>query len=137
MMRDAADEPGDCFGIEAVVLGHGAACQRELADPQRVEAMRRKPGVEQGPKRLALVTAAGLEPDRCGGEAGQPPDQRRAPGAVVGKAQPFADRPESDIELRLGNIDTGKDVPGGTLIVNHLRSLPCACGVQSPRNRAG
>ena len=102
---------------------------RELADPQGVEAMSGKPGIEQGCERFTLVTAAGLQPDRFGLQPGQPPDQRRAPDAVVGKAQPFARRPEADIELGLGDIDTGKDSMRYVSFVRHLRSLPCACGV--------
>ena len=36
------------------------------------------------------------------------PDQRRAPGAVVGNAQPFARGLKAESELGLGDIDTGK-----------------------------
>ena len=108
-VRDAADEPGDRFGIEAVVLGHGPARHRELADSQGVEAVRGKVGVEQCLERIALVAAAGLEPDSRRSQTGQPTDQRGPASPVVGKAPSFARRPEADVELSLGDIDADKD----------------------------
>src|SRR5690606_25714640 len=105
---DGLGEVGDDGGVDRVGFGEPADGAGEVADLARVDDRERQAGGGQAVRDHGLEAAGGFEHHELDGVRAQACDEDRDAFAVPRDGEGLPARPQVNVQLILGDIDTGE-----------------------------